>query len=302
LDSSVSECDVAVIGGGPAGLTAALYLGRYHLSVSIFDDATSRASEIPVSHNVPGFPEGISGRDLLVRMRKQAVQYGAGVTAETVTEIRKTSRGFVVSFADRRLEARAVLVATGVADRRPQIPAALHDAAVRAGKLRYCPVCDGYEVTGRAIAVIGSGSHAYSEARFLYSYTRDLSLVSQESTFGLSEAQHETLAKLGVQLVRGPVTSVALDCSSIRMTTPAGEFVYEAVYPALGCDTRASLAIMVGAELSTDGSITVDRHQRSSVAGLYAAGDVVAGLNQISSAMGQGAVAATAIRNDLDSP
>jgi thioredoxin reductase (NADPH) len=299
LNQKNSIVDCAVIGGGPAGLAAALYLARYHLPVIVFDDATSRAATIPFSHNVPGFPEGITGKDLLSRMRHHALRYGAEIAEVPVTTISRLSRGFRIEAADRQVQARTVLVATGVRDRRPQMPEDLHDAAVRDGLLRYCPICDGFEVTDRKIVVIGTGSHAYSEAVFLRSFTQDLSLVSQEAEPRLSNIQLADLEKLGIQLILGPVVSVAPFNDTLRLTTAAGVFSYDAAYPAFGCTPRSSLAQMVGAELSTDGCIKVDRHQRSTVPGLYAAGDNVAGLNQISNAVGQAAIAATAIRNDL---
>lgn len=299
LEYDDRELDCAVIGGGPAGLTAALYLARYRLKVTVFDDGLSRAAAIPFSHNVPGFPEGIRGVDLLSRMRDHVLRYGAQIAKVTVDGVSRTEGNFLVSSQGRQIEARAVLMATGVTDRRRRMPIALHDAAVGEGLLRYCPICDGYEITDRKIAVIGAGSHAYSEAVFLRSFTRDLSLVSQDGGFNFSKREHERLIQLGVQLVPGKLIEISPRGSSIRITGVGGTLDFDAAYPALGCDKRSGLAKMVGAELLADGCIKVDEHQRSSIAGLYAAGDTVAALNQISSAVGHAAIAATAIRNDL---
>lgn len=293
------ELDCAVIGGGPAGLTAALYLARYHLKVTVFDDGSSRAANIPFSHNVPGFPEGIRGVDLLSRMRNHALRSGTRMEKVSVTRLAKVGERFLLSCSDRQVAARAVMMATGVKDRRPQMAAALHDAAVKEGRLRYCPICDGYEITDRKIAVIGSGPHAYSEVLFLRSFTKDLSLVAPEGDFDLSSGEFGTLRQLGVKLVCGPQVDISPLANSIRITGPGGAFDFDAAYPAFGCDARTVLAKMVGARLSSDGCIEVDEHQRSTVPGLYAAGDNVPGLNQISSAVGQAAIAATAIRNHL---
>lgn len=293
------ELDCAVIGVGPAGLAAALYLARYHLKVTVFDDGQSRAATIPFSHNVPGFAEGIRGVDLLSRMRNHALRYGARIAKVSITSLARAGSRFLLSGRGRRSEARAVLMATGVTDRQPRMSIALHHAAVREGRLRYCPICDGYEITDQKIAVIGVGSHAYAEVLFLRSFTKALSLVAPEGDFDLSAREFATLEQLGVQLVPGPLVEISRLPNSIRTTTAAGAFDFDAAYPALGCDPRTGLAKLVGAELSADGCIEVDEHQRSTVPGLYAAGDNVPGLNQISSAVGQAAIAATAIRSYL---
>lgn len=299
MDRQDRELDCAVIGGGPAGLTAALYLARYRLKVTVFDDGSSRAAAIPFSRNVPGFPNGISGVELLSRMRDQALQYGARVEQVPVTGIVREGDRFLVSTPDGQSAARAVLMATGVADRRPKMAIALHDTAVGKGLLRYCPICDGYEITDRNIAVIGSGSHAFAEVQFLRSFTPALSLVTPDGDFELSFSELATLEQLGVKLVPGRLLDISLLANGIRIGVAEGVLDFDAVYPALGCDTRSSLAEMLGADLSPDGGIKVDKHQQSTVPRLYAAGDNVPGLNQISSAFGQAAIAATAIRNSL---
>ena len=109
----------------------------------------------------------------------------------------------------------------------------------------------------------------------------------------------QRLAELGIQAVDGPCQAVAIDGKCIVVDTAEGRHVFDSVYPALGSDTHSDLAEMVGADLNETDCILVDSHQRTSVPGLYAAGDVVIGLDQISHAMGEGGVAATTIRNDL---
>jgi thioredoxin reductase (NADPH) len=149
------QIDCLVIGGGPAGLTAAIYLARFHLDVIVADGGNSRALQIPCTHNHAGFPDGISGLDLLTRMRSQAIKYGARIFDRCVHEI-DHSTVFSARGRDFTINARAVLIATGVTNRRPPTDEALHSEALRLGRLRYCPVCDGYEVTGQDVAVIGS--------------------------------------------------------------------------------------------------------------------------------------------------
>jgi thioredoxin reductase (NADPH) len=291
--------DCIVIGGGPAGLTAAIYLARYHLSVAVLDDRTSRAAAIPVSHNHAGFPDGIGGNELLDRMRKQAAHYGADIRHRKVTALVKSGDMFKVSYDRDTLESRSVLLATGVFNRRPAMPNAQHDQAVARGLIRYCPVCDGYEVTDKAVGVIGTGAKGYKEALFLRSYTRDITLVAPDGGHQLSPQEIQHLTNFGIQTVSGPVASLELHEDTITVHLGGKQISFASVYPALGSDIRSELLDGLDADRSSDGCVIVDTHQRSSIPGLYAAGDVVIGLDQISHAMGQAGVAATAIRNDL---
>ncbi|PTM94114.1 NAD(P)/FAD-dependent oxidoreductase [Mycoplana dimorpha] len=278
-------------------MTAAIYLARFHLSVAVLDDNTGRARSIPMSHNHAGFPEGISGEELLCRMQSQAVKYGAEIFHGKVDELGKVDGTFVARLGDTLVEGRAVLVATGTANRRPAMPPEEHDEAVARGLLRYCPVCDGFEVTDKPVAVIGSGSRGFKEAMFLRGYTKDLTLFVPESD--LTAGEIGRLKDVGIRVEQGPITSIVLGQDTISLATATGVEAFASVYPALGSDARSELAAGLGARLSDEGCILVDDHQRTSVPGVYAAGDVVIGLDQISSAMGQAGVAATTMRNDL---
>jgi len=176
----------------------------------------------------------------------------------------------------------------------------LHDDALARGLVRYCPICDGFEVTDKKVGVIGSDSHGVAEALFLRSYTSDLTLIAPDKALKLKGEDYDRLKAAGIDCVDGPARAVAIPDGCIVVETAEGTHTFDSIYPALGSDTHTQLAEQVGAELSTGLSIVVDGHMRSSVADLYAAGDVVIGLDQISHAMGQGGVAATAIRNDLE--
>ena len=133
--------DCLVIGGGPAGLTAAIYLARFRRRFLVIDAAASRASWIPVSHNLAGYPDGIAGTELLARMRAQAERYGTEIIRDRIERLEQpTGGGFVAVMADgSRHAAERVLLASGTEDVPP--PLALPDRAeaVRRGLLRYCP-------------------------------------------------------------------------------------------------------------------------------------------------------------------
>jgi thioredoxin reductase (NADPH) len=175
----------------------------------------------------------------------------------------------------------------------------LHDEALARGLIRYCPICDGYEVTDKKVGVMGSDRHGVAEAVFLRSFTEHVTLVAPHKAHDLSAEDQARLTEAGIECVDGPAEAVAITSDCIVIDTAQGHHAFDSLYPALGSDTHTQLAEQVGARLSETGCIGVDARQRTSVDGLYAAGDVVVGLDQISHAMGEGGVAATTIRNDL---
>ena len=293
--------DCLIVGGGPAGLTAAIYLARFHLDILVIDAGKSRASWIPCTHNHAGFPDGINGKELLNRMRTQAQKYGAKIVTDRVTKVeRDEGTGlFAGTWGSGSESARTVLLATGVTNRRPPMDEDLHDDALARGLIRYCPICDGYEVTDKKVGVIGSDSHGVAEAVFLRGYTADVTLIAPDTALKLKAEDQEKLKMAKIDCVDGPAQAVAALDKCIVVDTAEGHYTFDSVYPALGTDTHTQLADMLGARLNEQGCIGVDAHQRTSVEGIYAAGDVVIGLDQISHAMGEGGVAATTIRNDL---
>lgn len=299
MDEPILDC--LIIGGGPAGLTAAIYLARFHLDILVVDGGKSRASWIPCTRNVSGFPEGIKGTELLQRMRDQACRYGAKIETEFVTKLERDERTgfFTATWGSGCEKARTVLLATGITNRRPPMDEDLHDDALSRGLVRYCPICDGYEVTDKKVGVIGSDSHGVAEALFIRSYTADVTLIAPDTAMQLKREDQRKLREAGIECVDGPAQAVAIARNCITVDTAEGHYTFDSIYPALGSDTHTQLGEMVGAKLAGDGCFLCDNHQRTSVPGLYAAGDVVHGLDQISHAMGEGGVAATTIRNDL---
>ena len=299
MDEPILDC--LIVGGGPAGLTAAIYLARFHLDILVVDGGKSRAAWIPCTRNHAGFPNGISGQDLLDRMKEQACKYGATIETEFVTKLEHDESGlFTATWGSGRRQARSVLLATGVTNRRPPMDEKLHDDALARGLIRYCPICDGYEVTDKKIGVLGSDSHGVAEALFIRGFTADVTLIAPDKAMNLSLEDQKTLKDAGIGCIDGPANAVAISDGFIVVETAEGTHAFDSVYPALGSDTHVQLAQQVDAKLSANCEIPVDSHQRTSVPGLYAAGDVVIGLDQISHAMGQGGVAGTTIRNDLD--
>jgi thioredoxin reductase (NADPH) len=291
--------DCVVVGAGPAGLTAAIYLGRFRRDVLVVDAGQSRAARIPLSRNHPGFPDGVRGATLLARMRRQAETYGAALEAGEVRELQAKPRGFRLATEAGELSARTVILATGVVDIEPELPGV--DAAVAGGLIRSCPICDGYETIGRRVGVIGRDVHAAREAIFLTTYTPDVSLILIGAPDALDGAARRRLAEAGVEVIETPVSSVKLHPrrASAVCFGPRQVREFDSLYSALGIAPRTQLAVRAGVGLDAAGRLVVGEHQETSVPGVYAAGDVVRGLNQISTAEGEGAIAATDVHNRL---
>ena len=293
--------DCLVVGAGPAGLTAAIYLARYRRNFLVLDSGASRCAWIPRSHNHPGFPDGIAGIELLQRMRAQAERYGAAIrTASPVSGLaRDRDSLFRAETAEEMFRARTVILATGVVDLEPELPNLYQ--AVQRGLIRHCPICDAYEVIDHRIGLLGHGEHGFAEALFLRDYSPDVTLLSLGRDLGLTDAQRRRLAELGIRTVETPVTEVVTEGGRItRLVLRDGSVqAFDTLYSALGCAPRNDLARQLGADLGETDRVCADRQQRTSVDGCYAAGDLVEGLNQISVAMAQAAAAAAAIHNRL---
>jgi thioredoxin reductase (NADPH) len=292
--------DALIVGGGPAGLVAAVYLARFRRSVAVFDAGTARASLIPISHNCPGFPDGIAGPALLQRLRAQAQRYGATLFDTRIDHLERESDGtFTARTAADAITARRVVLATGVTDIEPELPN-LRDA-IHQGLVRHCPICDGFEVIGKRVAVLGEGSKGVDEAHFIRHFTEQLTLFSVGSR-DITEEERRGLAERGIQLVEAKITDVQREGQAIvgLRTDDGALHRFQTLYSSLGSVAHCTLAHEVGVACAASGMIPTDAHQRTSVEGVYACGDIVHdSLNQIAVAYGHAAIAATSIHNSL---
>ena len=291
--------DCLIVGGGPAGLTAAIYLARFHRRVTVVDKAEGRLQMIPRTRNHPGYPQGVTGSQLLADMREQAVQYGASLLTGEVTALRRDGDLIVADTGQGEMKARTVLLAMGVVNHRPPVDEETHADAVARGLLRYCPICDAFEQTGKRIGVLGGDRHALAEALFLRTYSRDVTCIAL-SHVELTADEHAQADQARITVLDSPMSALQFKDSSVEVTLADGDHVtFDTLYVALGSHTRNDLGAMLGTDLENGQCFVTDDHQHTTVPRVYAAGDAVEGLDQIGVAIGTGARAAVAIHNDL---
>lgn len=290
--------DCVVIGAGPAGLTAAIYLARFRRNVIVIDSGLSRARLIPRSHNYPGFPEGINGVKLLSRLREQALSYGAQLEVGSVTSVQKTGDFFQIKYDVGTILAKTVILATGIQDK--YLPIDDWEKHVCSGIIRLCPVCDAYDNTGQKVALISKIESAVVHARFLRTYFKEISLYIHPSG-ELSQEYIAELTETRIDISHTKFESISVTYNKPRIhVCKDRSFEYDIVYVMLGEAKDSAIARQMGALFNDEGRLVVDQHQASTVEGFYAIGDVVSSLHQVSVAVGQAAIAATQIHNRLN--
>jgi thioredoxin reductase (NADPH) len=189
------------------------------------------------------------------------------------------------------------VLATGVIDIEPDLPN-LKDA-IKRGYIRHCPICDGYEVIGQKVAVIGHGKQAINEALFIRHFADDLTLLTLGKEMALSDEERRILRDADIHVIEEPIEEVSIErekIEALRMRSGKAHF-FDTLYSALGTKVRSDLALRLNAQSHENGELFIDRRSQTSITGLYAAGDVTKGLSQICVASSQAAIAATAIHN-----
>ena len=194
------------------------------------------------------------------------------------------------------LRGRFVVLATGVIDRKPDLENI--DMAIRAARVRICPICDAYEAIDQQIAVLGDGDLGAREATFLTTYSSHVTLLHLGPASSLSDPR--ALRTRGVEVLPVDLSDVSVGRGPVEVTPPGQEArSFDCLYLALGCEMQSRLAVAWGADHDPEGNLVVDSHQQTSIDGLYAAGDVVRGINQITVATAEAAIAATDIHKRL---
>jgi thioredoxin reductase (NADPH) len=291
--------DLIVLGGGPAGLTAAIYAGRAALNtlVLIGPSPGGQASVTDMVENFPGFPEGIAGGELAQRMQRQAERFGAQVITDSATGVDFSAPPFTIHTHSQIYRGRTVILATGAVPRRLGVPG---EAGFFGRGVSTCATCDGFFYRDRRVVVVGGGDSAIDEGLFLTKFAREVIVVHRRDQLRATKIYQErafanpkmhfvwdTVVEqvLGEQTVTGVrVRNVKTDETSVIEAD--GVFIY--------VGTQPQTKLFAGqVELDERGYVVTDRHRRTSRPGVFAAGDVQSpACRQIVVAAGSGAMAA----------
>ena len=292
------DADVIIVGGGPAGLSAALILGRACRSAIVFDTGRPRQA---ASKSMHGFlsREGINPLDFLRIGREDLKAFdNVRVADAEVTAARRLADGFEVTVAGgREYRSRKLLIATGVTDNVPKVPGL---EAMYGTSVFHCPFCDGWEFRGQPIAVYGRGKRGYGLAIELLGWTHDLVLCT-DGPAGLTGHQQAELARHGIT-VRGDriIRLEGTGGQLARVVFDAGDtLVRRALFFTTGQHQTSALARSLGCEFNRKGTVRTGRYESTNIPGLFVAGDASREVQWVIVAAAEGAAAAFAMTQDL---
>ncbi|WP_049889044.1 NAD(P)/FAD-dependent oxidoreductase [Natronolimnohabitans innermongolicus] len=295
------DYDVAVVGGGPAGLTSALYTTRLGLDTVVIDRGGGRAAMMQETHNVIGITEETSGNELLQTAREQVQGYGADVErgfVESVTPLGEgADDGFRVETDAESYRVSRVVLATGFADKRPDPP-----LPPTGRGLHYCLLCDAFMFVDEPVYVMGAGEAGAHVAMILLNFTDDVDLLTRGEDPSWSDETATMLEYHPVDVVTAEITGMN---KSDDGWLESFEFedgqvrAYSGGFPMYGSDYHDEVVEGLDIERTEDGSVAVDDHGQTSVDGVYAVGDLTPGYSQIPVAMGEGAIAGITIHKEL---
>lgn len=292
--------DCIIVGGGIAGLQAAIQLGRYKHKVLVIDSNYGRSTLCKSYNNILGWPNGISGQELRQLGKRQAEKLGVEFKSEVVDRAEKVGKGFQLTVkTGLQFAAKRLLLATGIMDRIPAFPELLHCLGIN---VYVCPDCDGYEVMNKSTIVIGAGNVGAKMALSLSYWTQDLTYINHEQT-EVSEHLLNELKVHRIQYVEETIQKVIAENSYIKgFILQCGKRIMgECGFIAFGGnEVKSNLAKQLGVELLENHHIVVNpRTKMTNIPNVWAAGDVVAHSEQVTIAMGEGSAAAIWIHKSL---
>jgi thioredoxin reductase (NADPH) len=295
--------DVLVIGGGPAGLAAALQLARYDRRVALFDTGHGRSTWHQVNHNYLGFPGGVAARRLRELGRQQLAAYSSvTVLAHKVESVTRSQEQFAAQGEAGTWIGRALILCTGVLDHYPHFEG-WQEFVGRS--IFWCITCDGYGAKGARVLVIGNTNQALMEAMQLSRFTRKLTVLTDSHRWSLDPAVVERVTASGIPIVYDRIERIeGHDGRLVAVYTQSGQrLALDQLFCEQGCTPQSRLAAQLGARLDAQGYVVVDDEQQTCVSGVFAAGDVALGhAHQIATAVHEGSTAASAANYYLYPP
>jgi thioredoxin reductase (NADPH) len=296
--------DTIIIGGGPAGLAAAIYVARYNRSCVIIDSNRGRWKTHEINENYLGFPTGVRARRLRELGRKQAARFGAQFCSSKVTDVRKTGDVFVARAGKHTFEGRTVILATGVTDILPDVG----DTEAYWGKsLFWCITCDGHKIKGAPTVVVGKDDNAAIAAIQFLNFTDNISFVTNcvPAECKITEDGRGRLARHNIPIYESGIDHVEGDDGMMTETILKDGKRIEAsfMFSEQGCTPRVELAKELGVKIADNGFIEANAEQRTNVPLVYAAGDVTKEYaHQVVTAAHEGATAGITANYDLYEP
>ncbi len=289
---TLKEYDVVIVGAGPAGLTAGIYTASLALKTLILEGtAPSRLAQVKEIRNYPGFPEGISGPQLLKRFKQQAVEAGAEIKKGDVIALELASPIKYIATKHEAYTAKAVILAVGIKRRKLKIQG--EDKLLGLG-VSYCAVCDGPLYKGRTVAVIGEGEETVQDALLLSTIAAKTYLIplkppTQQDLQKLAENNIEVLQAATIKRIEGEnhveAIVAAINQQEVKIKVD-GVFIVTPEIP------TAQLLAKTGLNIDERGCVKVNRRQETNLPGVYAAGDCTCGGMQVATAVGEAAQAA----------
>jgi len=294
----ITRAEVIIVGGGLAGLSAAVYLRRALRDVLVIDEGKSMARWEPDVQNYLGFPQGVDGADLLKRGRSQAARFGTRFARDTVRWAKKCRKHFSIRGEGARYQADRLLLTTGIFHLPPDIPGL---KPCLGHSMFFCKDCDGYRVQGKPLAIYGWRDEAVEYALGMLLYSHCVSIVTDGRPCRWSRKHANWLREYHIPVYRQPILDVGRKGAQLRSLKfeDGCEVEMEAIFTTRGDVFHTKLARQLGAALDDLGQILVDTDMRTSTPGLYAAGCVTPANCQMIIAAGQGATAAQALNRDL---
>lgn len=294
--------DAVIVGGGPAGLSAAISLARACRSVALFEsERPGRSDWGQINHNFLGFPDGISIVDLCARGRAQAERFGVRIHDAFVETVAPDEHGFTVTARGRTHHGRGLILATGVTDKWVQFPG-YKDYIGKT--MHWCITCDGYEMQHQRVLVVGNDAETAELALQMLGFKpKAVTVLTNSRGVGLPLEQIAELRSHGIDLMVDRIVNArsrGQGCFEAVLLEGGGELPLDHLFSAQGAEPNAALALSLGVDLTEDGFIKVDSGAKTSVAGVYAAGDVTSLFShQVLTAAHEGATAAASLVHAL---